>query len=75
MSSPQSSIRQGEDAPETTEIAESSSNEKTYDSAEELAQLPTGPPFDLNNFPFTFEHARDASHSINIEPDVRAPML
>ncbi|KAI0446994.1 tam domain protein [Xylaria telfairii] len=69
MSSPQPSIRQGEDAPETTEIAESSSNEKTYDSAQELAQLSTGPAFDLNNFPFTFEHARDASRSINIEPD------
>ncbi|RYC64938.1 hypothetical protein CHU98_g1269 [Xylaria longipes] len=69
MSSSQSSIRQGEDALETIETTGSGSNQKTYDSNQELTQLPVAPPFDLNNFPFTFEHARDASRSINIEPD------
>ncbi|KAI0454378.1 tam domain protein [Xylaria acuta] len=69
MSSPQSSIRQGEDVLETLETTESGSNERTYDSDQEPAQLPAGRRFDLNNFPFTFEHARDASRSINIEPD------
>ncbi|KAI1750828.1 tam domain protein [Xylaria castorea] len=69
MSSPQSSIRQGEDVLETLETTKSGSDEKTDDSDQELERLPVDPPYDLNNFPFTFEHARDASHSINIEPD------
>ncbi|KAI0864353.1 tam domain protein [Xylaria cubensis] len=60
MSSPPSSIGQGEDAQEILEITKGGSDEKTNDSDE------AGPPYDLNNFPFTFEHA---SHSINIEPD------
>ncbi|TRX95872.1 hypothetical protein FHL15_003426 [Xylaria flabelliformis] len=64
MSSPQSSIGQGEDTQEISEITQDGSDEKAYDSDE--AESPVGPPYDLNNFPFTFEHA---SHSINIEPD------
>ncbi|KAI0182511.1 S-adenosyl-L-methionine-dependent methyltransferase [Xylaria flabelliformis] len=64
MSSPSSSIEQGEDAQDILEITKGGSDEKTNDS--DKAQLPVGPPYDLNNFPFTFENA---SHSINIEPD------
>ncbi|KAJ8110528.1 hypothetical protein ONZ43_g5845 [Nemania bipapillata] len=33
------------------------------------ARAPAGPPFDLNNFPFTFEDARDTASSTHIEPD------
>lgn len=47
------------------------------EGADELDQKlphPTpGPPFDLDNFPFTFEHVHDASRSIRIEADVRNP--
>ncbi|KAI1428618.1 tam domain protein [Xylaria sp. FL1777] len=66
MSSQQSSAREGENAPETSV---GGSNEGIYDPDQKLARLPAGPPFDLNNFPFTFEHACDTSRSIHIEPD------
>ncbi|KAI1359623.1 tam domain protein [Xylaria arbuscula] len=43
------------------------------DQDQESAELPAAPaaapPFDLNNFPFTFERPCDTSRSINIEPD------
>ncbi|CAJ2502347.1 Uu.00g097410.m01.CDS01 [Anthostomella pinea] len=32
------------------------------------------PPFDINNFPFTFEHVHDASHSARIEADTDPSM-
>lgn len=48
--------------------------EMAYYPDEESAKLPAAPPFDLNNFPFTFEQPCDTSRSINIEPDVRLPM-
>lgn len=68
MSSQQASAREGEGALKTPVDG---AKEGTNDSDQELAHLPTGPPFDLNNFPFTFEHARDTSRSAHIEPDVR----
>ncbi|KAI0421367.1 tam domain protein [Xylaria grammica] len=57
---------EGEDA---IAIAASGPNDGTDASDQEPAHLPAGPPFDLNNFPFTFEHPYDTSRSIQIEPD------
>ncbi|TGJ83476.1 hypothetical protein E0Z10_g5295 [Xylaria hypoxylon] len=66
MSSQQPAAEEGEDAIST---AMSGSGEGTYDSDQELPHLPADPPFDLNNFPFTFEHTSDTSRSMHIEPD------
>ncbi|KAI0206761.1 tam domain protein [Astrocystis sublimbata] len=69
MSSPQSYIPQGDDAIATHKINACGVDDVAHDAEPETARAPTEPPYDLNNFPFTFEHARDASRSINIEPD------
>ncbi|KAI0431694.1 tam domain protein [Xylaria sp. FL1042] len=66
MSSQQSTDREGEGALET---AVGGSKEGTRDPDPELPHLPPGPPFDLNNFPFTFEHGCGTSRSAHIEPD------
>ncbi|GAP85828.2 putative methyltransferase domain-containing protein [Rosellinia necatrix] len=44
-------------------------NPGTSESVQKALQLPSAPPFDLNNFPFTFEQPHDASSSLHIEPD------
>jgi hypothetical protein len=57
------------------QAAVSSPNKMTYKSGQELADSSAGPPYGLNNFPFTFdEHSDDASRSVRIEADVRAPI-
>ncbi|KAI1154444.1 tam domain protein [Nemania diffusa] len=66
MSSKQTSTEEGEDA---LESAVGRSNENTDVPDQEPAQLPADPPFDLNNFPFTFEDPRDTSSYKHIEPD------
>jgi hypothetical protein len=71
MSSKQISTGEGED---TLGAVVSGSNDSPDVLDQELAQLPAGPPFDLNNFPFTFEDARDTASSTIIEPDVRMPI-
>ncbi|KAK5629137.1 hypothetical protein RRF57_004852 [Xylaria bambusicola] len=66
MASQHSSNTEGEDAQEAMIMPDS--NEMTYDPDQESARLPA-PPYDLNNFPFTFEQACDTSRSMHIEPD------
>ncbi|KAI0110835.1 tam domain protein [Nemania sp. FL0031] len=62
MSSKQQSGGEGEDVPE----AVSGPSERTGVAGR---GPPTRPPFDLNNFPFTFEVARDTASFTLIEPD------
>ncbi|KAI1284136.1 tam domain protein [Xylaria sp. FL0933] len=68
MSSQQSTVKEGEDALGTA--VGDGCDEGTRNSDPELPHLPRRPPFDLNNFPFTFENAcGTAARSAHIEPD------
>ncbi|KAI1130125.1 tam domain protein [Nemania abortiva] len=66
MSSKQTSVEEGENA---LEAIVSGSGGRTDVPDQEPRRQPAGSPFDLNNFPFTFEAARDAAGSTRIEPD------
>ncbi|KAI1302007.1 hypothetical protein F5Y03DRAFT_214985 [Xylaria venustula] len=66
MSPQESRAIEGEGAIETGVDV---SSEGTHDPDQQSADSSAGPPYDLNNFPFTFEHPCDASRSLHIEPD------
>ncbi|KAI1353487.1 tam domain protein [Xylaria sp. FL0043] len=71
MSSQQSTVKEGEGALETA--VSDGCDEGTRNSDPELPHSPRRPPFDLNNFPFTFENAcGTAARSAHIEPDLNA---
>ncbi|KAJ8126119.1 hypothetical protein O1611_g7519 [Lasiodiplodia mahajangana] len=64
-----SSRQPGVEGKEGLEAAVGGASERASVPDQEPARLPACPPFDLNNFPFTFEVARDTASSTHIEPD------